>query len=206
MIHTETSSFLPRGPQAEIIRPLTTVDLALVNSDGSAKAPIIKKIRDAHHRLAMLIAQGLTGREIAEQSGYSISRISILKSDPTFSQLIEYYRSKKIEGNVEEIVQTTKKMNLLYEDVVDELQGRLDQSPETFSPDQLIDLGKFLADRIGYGPQTKNLNVSATLDLAADVAAGRQRALELSAAEPVAAAKPRLEKAEPPTGARGSDE
>lgn len=206
MNHTETSGFLPRGPQAEIIRPLTAVDLALLNSDGSAKTPTIKKIRDAHHRLAILIAQGCTGKEISETTGYSISRISILKGDPTFSQLVEFYRAKKIEGNVEEIVGVTKKMIVLHEEVLEEMHDRLQSAPELVTNDTLTDWFKFLSDRIGYGPQTKSLNVNATLDLASDVAAGRQRALELSAAEPVAAAKPRLEKAEPPTGARGSDE
>lgn len=199
---TETSGCLPRGPQAEVIRPLTAVDLALINADGSTKTPILKKIRDAHHKLAMLIAAGLSGREISEQTGYSISRISILKGDPTFSQLIEFYREKKVEANIEEIASATKRMTVLHEEVLEEMQDRLQTAPELINNDTLTDWFKFLSDRIGYGPQSKSLTLHGNIDLAADVAAGRQRALELSAAVP---AKPVQENAEPPGRAGGKE-
>lgn len=169
----------------ELVRPLTAADLALLEAPRGVVSSPIKKLRESHHLLARCIAMGWSLREIADKTGYSYSRISILKNDPTFAELIAYYRAKVDE--MRDIAQRDHFTQLaaLHTDVVEEIHDRVQDQPELISTDTLIDLAKFTADRVGLGPTHKNVNVN--FDLAGRVAAGRQRALTLSAA---GAAKP----------------
>lgn len=184
---TQNSHSLPRGATAEVIRPLTAADLALIPAPGyqANGAPHLKKIREAHHRLAALVAGGATLREINEETGYSYSRISILKGDPSFAELVEFYKREATERNIDLVVDLQKRIFALAVDSVDELHSLILDTPEAVSPDQKIDIAKFATDRSGHGPQSKSFNLNATLDIAGQVAAGRRRATQLIAAPAV---------------------
>lgn len=182
---TQNSHSLPRGATAEVIRPLTAADLALIPAPGSSGTPHIKRIRDAHHRLAVMVAKGCSLKEINEVTGYSFSRISILKSDPSFANLVDFYRDKAIEDNIEEVSDFTRRLVAFTGDCIEEMHDRLLDTPETIAHDTLTDWSKLGLDRTGHGAQSKSFSLHATLDLAGKVAAGRRRALELSAAPAV---------------------
>src|SRR6266851_2086077 len=62
------------------------------------KDPAVKRFRDSHHMMARLFAMGLRTSVIAEQTGYSLTRVGMLKSDPAFQELIAHYRGKVDEG------------------------------------------------------------------------------------------------------------
>lgn len=204
---TQTSRSLPHGATAEISRPLTAADIALIPAPGyqANGTPHLKKIREAHHRLAALVAGGCSLKEINEETGYSFSRISILKSDPSFAELVEFYKHEAVERNIDLVVDLQKRIFALAIDAVEELHSLTLDTPELTSPDQKIDIAKFATDRSGHGPQSKSFNLNATLDLAGQVAAGRRRAGQLSAAPAV---KPALLQLPNSTGraARGGDE
>lgn len=169
----------------EIVRPLTAADLAELDAPRGVVSFPLKKLRDSHHLLARCIAMGWSLREIAEKTGYSYSRISILKSDPTFAELIAVYRNKVDEMRDEVARDHFVQLAALHGDVIEELQDRVADEPQLISTDTLLDLAKFTSDRIGLGPTSKSQNLNLNIDLAGRVAAGRQRALALSAAPAV---------------------
>ena len=126
---------------AEII-PLTSIDLE--DLDKVAERPSsIKRIRDHHHQIARLIAQGRRTTEVAKEVGYSISRISILKGDPAFRQLIEMYRTNY--SQLDEIVyaDVKKKAALLLANSLDLRNDQYEEDPDSITPAEARADGEF---------------------------------------------------------------
>lgn len=162
----------------EVIRELTSADLALIGT-GPAKVTSLKKIRDSHHNIARLLAEGKSNAEVSEVTGYGQSRISVLKGDPAFQDLISHYRKDVDLAQSIAFADNAMKMASINGDFLDELQDRLDNQPEAFSPDTILDAIKVLSDRTGLGAQSRSTNVNINLDYAGRVAAGRQRVSRL---------------------------
>jgi len=116
------------------VRELCEADLPALLAPPSANgptstAPTVKAIRQSHHLLARLLADGRGEAEAALISGYSPSRISILKSDPAFCELLSYYGSmKEIE-----FADAQGKMAALGGSMVDELLERFERDPDSFA-------------------------------------------------------------------------
>lgn len=147
--------------EAEYIRDLTPADLAMPKSAIQTARPIAK-IRDSHHALARVLASGQTEAEASIVTGYSASRISILKADPQFQELLEFYR----RSTVDIVADYRQRMVNLGLDAMQELEDRLDESPEQFSPALLKDIVKDMADRTGHAPNKGspiNINIDAGL-------------------------------------------
>lgn len=133
---------------AEIVRELTPADLA-IPATVTQTPPAIKKIRDSHHGVARLLALGHKEAQISAITGYSLSRISILKADPQFKELVDFYRSQETE-----ITRDFKlRMESLGMDALEELRERLEEKPEDISPGLLKDIIRDMADRTGHAPQ-----------------------------------------------------
>lgn len=179
---TRSSGRAAKAVSVEIVRELTSADLALLETERGIKPSSIKRLRDAHHAMARLIAQGLSGTEISIITGYSQSRISILKADPTFSDLVTFYKNNLEALRDAAFADGQVKMAAVRNDLIEELHDRVLDAPETLSTDQILDGIKVTSDRTGLGPQSKSTNVNVNVDLAARVAAGRQRVERLSAA------------------------
>ena len=47
-----------------------------------------KRLRQSHHQMALLEAQGYTTGEISKLTGYSETRISTLRHDPAFQMIV----------------------------------------------------------------------------------------------------------------------
>ena len=128
--------------------------------------PPISKIRDIHHSLASALASGMKEQDVALALGYSQSRISILKNDPTFQELLEFYRGAKTQQRVDDLA----RFRMLARSAVAELQDRLAEAPELMTEKALIEIAAFGADRSGLGPTTKSININSSLS-PADIAA-----------------------------------
>lgn len=160
---------------AEFVRELTRADLetpAVVPQQPSA----LKRIRDSHHALARTLATGAKEAEASAITGFSLSRISVLKADPQFAELLEFYReqAKEIAADFQ------ARMATLGLDSVQELQARLEEKPEEFSITQLRELARDMADRVGHAPQrgpTSVTNVQVNLSEAMSRARERVKAL-----------------------------
>ena len=129
----------------EVVRELNTGDLEVLANppkQGITTTPLAK-LRHTHHMLARLIAEGRPGVECSAITGYSQSRISILKHDPAFEELVEYYK-----GQAEaKYLDVHERLAGLGIDTIEELQDRLASEPEKFSARELMELAELTLDR-----------------------------------------------------------
>lgn len=136
---------------AEVASELTPEDLAPLGEERGIKAAPLKALRDKHHRLARALASGLGQSEAAYTSGFTPSRVSILRADPMFQQLESHYR-----GVVDaEYRDTHEALASLSADAVDVLHDRLMEDPDGLDTDQVLRIASFAADRSGHGPSQK---------------------------------------------------
>lgn len=154
---------------AAVVRELDRADMLLLASEKGSKPSAVKRITERHHALARNLASGMSEGEAAVFCGYTISRVSILKSDPAFRELLEFYR----EDAQRPYRDLHVRLSGLATDAAEELSNRLEEEPEKITVGQLVELTKMGADRTGFGPQATNLNVH--VDLAGRLEAARKR-------------------------------
>ena len=167
----------------EIVRALNAADIAMLETERGIKAPSLQKIRDSHHTLARILAQGARPGEASIITGYSPSRISILQADPAFQELLEFYRSHEDipTGSV------TEKMALVRMDALHAVhEGILDGEIRGLDA---LDVVKAMSDRTGFGPATKS-TVDVTVSMAEGIARGRERAAKVIEHAPLAQPSP----------------
>ena len=135
----------------EIVRALRPDDLPLLRSPPpvGASTPTVQKLSHSHHQLAQMMASGRPDAETSLVTGYSISRISILRKDPAFGELLAHYASQKELAFVD-VLERLKSLGL---DSVEELQERLATNPDSFTKRDLMDLVKLglIEGRAGPG-------------------------------------------------------
>lgn len=134
---------------ATIIRDLGQDD-AIQSAPSESKAPALRRVSERHRRLARMIADGIGETDAAIACGYTRSRVSILKADPAFRELVLFYRAQVDEHYVE----THDKLALMTNLAVDEMTYRLEETPDEFTKDDLRKLIETGADRIGFSPKT----------------------------------------------------
>jgi len=169
---TRTRGRAAKPVAAAEIRELIPADLAMLGTERGITAPVIKKLRDSHHALARALATGCTPAQAQIITGYSGSRISILQADPAFKELVSHYRGLETDLHAD-MVGRMKNLGL---DCVAELQDRLDEEPEEFSPAFLLEVAKTMADRTGAGPKTQQTNVNVSVGYADLIRGARERA------------------------------
>lgn len=137
--------------ESSLSRELCPADIARLSVEQGIKAPSVAKLSDRHHALAKCLAQGVSPGNASIMTGYSGSRISILKADPAFQDLIEFYRAEKdvAEANV------LDRLSNLTLGVVSELEDRLENAPEDLKTRELLDIAVAGLDRTGHGPSSK---------------------------------------------------
>lgn len=161
---------------AEIIRPLTATDLVLLEPERpEPPKPSVKAFRDAHHRIARCFASGMRPAEVNRQTGYSLSRLSILLADPAFQNLIEVYRAEGAEEFAEYTDLATANMIRAEQMVADALEAASDRDTplELSELRPLMDIISDRADRFGHPKQSVSHNVNH--DLAGRLEAARRR-------------------------------
>jgi hypothetical protein len=144
----------------EEVEELTVEDFATAEAEPGRAT--IAALRQSHHVLARLIAKGtLTMTEISSITGYSLSRISILKADPTFKELVSSYSAMEAEGHKIATADMYVRLASLGFDAVETLHERLVDRPETLDNKTLLAIVEASSDRTGYGKQsTVNSNVN----------------------------------------------
>ena len=98
-----------------------------------ARPSSIKRIRDHHHLVARMVARGMRTGDVAREVGFSISRISILKSDPAFRQLVEMYRLNYNQLEDIAFMDAKKKASLLLCNGLDLLNDRYEEDPDSIT-------------------------------------------------------------------------
>jgi hypothetical protein len=158
---------------AEVVRELTQSDLHLLATERSIKPTSVQRITDRHHALARCLASGMSATEACLVTGYTPSRVSILRGDPSFEELIAFYR----EDRGAEVQDLQQKFTALAKDATTEIQERLELEPEKFEVGALLDIVKLAADRSGNGPASKTTNVNVNVNLGDRMKAARERVL-----------------------------
>lgn len=170
-LEIRTSGRARKRLDAEVVRALDPADLVLTQAEKGSKPNPIKRISERHHSLARNLAGGMEVGEAAIICGYDISRVSILQSDPTFKELIAFYR-RDVSNTYRGMHERLAGVSL---DALDELQSRLEDTPEQLSVGQLIEITKMGSDRTGHGPSNTTTNVNVNVDLANRLEAARKR-------------------------------
>src|SRR5215469_11424803 len=151
-------------------------------SDGAAK----RRLSDHHHQIALAIARGERWMSISRETGIAMNLIQSLYGHEQFRQLVEVYRDKLAEGDVdlmklEESRQVQKQRGANLQLALEEQQWRLLHQPETISNRELQELIADHSDRLDMGKTAKHIH--GHVNLAADLALARQKRLQLSASE-----------------------
>ena len=160
-----------RAPAVELVRAVTAADLALLETEKGSKPPSVKRLTDRHHSLARCLAQGMEGWEAAAITGYDPSRISILKSDPTFKELIEFYRRHEDAA----LAEFTARASMVTLTALNRVQEMLDDDENPVSLDEAMTVAKTFADRTGHAPVAKTVNTNVNVELGAQLDSARAR-------------------------------
>ena len=164
LFDTDRKSPLPLMPQ--VIGVVTSPTGAVIRD-------ILHRLRERHHHLARCLASGMSQVEASIVTGYDQSRISILKGDPAFAELIEFYREKTDAIYAE--LHTT--LSGLSRDAAEELRQRIEDQGHEMPVKTLIEIVKLSADRTGHGPSTKSeVNHNHTIGFADRLERARTRA------------------------------
>lgn len=156
---------------AMVVGDIELDDLNTLQTERGTKPPKIAKLRDRHHALARALAAGMGEGEAAILCRYSGSRVSILKNDPAFMELVAFYR----KATDEKFYDMAERMAGLGSDAIDELTDRLEENSEDFTTSQLVDIATRMADRTGHGVSTKT-DVNVKVGISQRLADARERA------------------------------
>lgn len=144
------------------IIPLVREDLKLLLAKRPEK-PVINAIRERHHALARAIASGHPLIVCAKMCNYSYSRVVVLQQDPTFKELVEYYKELVKAGWKEEIDQrealALEVSMITLQHAKDKLLAA-DESGEFLPTREITALLELTLDRTGMGKQQMNVNVN----------------------------------------------
>lgn len=143
-----------------------------------AQVSCVARLRHTHHLLARVLAEGKTPVQAAALSGYSLSTIYSLQKDPAFQELLAHYKAQ-----VDDIFASIhERLGALGIAFLDEIQERLEHSPETFSLSQLRQMAEFLLDRsvapakgAAKGGSGGGGNLSIKIDFGSDGESARQK-------------------------------
>jgi hypothetical protein len=146
----------PGKPSIGEVRELTLAEVA----EPRGQIAIVKRFRDSHHRMARLFASGLRVREVAELTGYSVSRVSIFHNSPAFQELIA--QKREIEDEIARDEITAYNQLILSNGIKAErkIADKLDDDDENedMSVRELISIARDSADRVGLSKRTVQTN------------------------------------------------
>jgi hypothetical protein len=167
----------PKGIEVSVLRELGGADLSLLGAERGTKPQRIKRLRDRHHLLARTLASGVKDWEAAAITGYDISRVSILKSDPTFAELVEFYREHENAAQAE----FQRRASLVTLTALDNLQEAVENEDDPLSFEQNLTIVKTLADRTGHAPVQRAINTTVNVDLPGRLSGAKARLAALAA-------------------------
>lgn len=129
----------PAAPvKIEVVRALTADDLPMIQAPAPVGGPIqcVKNLRYSHHRLAELIAKGMSGGEVSLATGYSPSYISTIQRDPAFAELVAYYTTQT-RALFADSLERLKSLGL---DATEKLQDMLHDETVVWTKRELMEL------------------------------------------------------------------
>ncbi len=203
--HQGSGSSLQSLPEITDIREVTRADLSHLQAPRPQNQ--LATLRDSHHRIARAVAAGMKNGDVASTCGISIQRVSTLRADPSFIELVAHYRALLTEEWKETADPVTEYMRsnaLKAEQLISDRLDKAMEEDETIPLSQLVQVTSDRYDRLGYSKVTKSVNLN--VDFAANLEAARRRSAPVrevktieapplagpqSASGPIAPAQPR---------------
>lgn len=147
---------------AVVVRPLTPSDLDKLKVERGIKPPALQRIRDNHHFLARYLALGSSPAEASAVTGYSTARISILLGDPSFQELLSFYRDNRNQGYLDMKQHAEERMlaNMLTAEA--KIAEAFEESDQSVAVLNRIATDRM--DRLGFGPTSKTQSVNVQVD------------------------------------------
>jgi hypothetical protein len=159
---------------------MTAQDSSFLNSPAAAPNLRMKIIRNSHHNVAMLLAEGMTNIQVAEATGYTKERVSMLSRAPAMQELIAKYREEIHESwregrdnFFEDIRAAGRKAWRQINDHLDEADDR----EELLPINRLLAIADSSADRVGYHRKTATQNVNLNFAASLEAAIARSRSV-----------------------------
>lgn len=168
-----------KKPSIDSVRELTREEVASI---PRGKAPAVVRLRDTHHMVARLFALGLRPFMIAERTGYSIARISILSADPAMQELVASYRASVDESWKETADEYFENATAVRRASIRLIRDRLEEAePGDIPLNQLVAIHADTADRTGYPKRKESVNLN--VDFAARLEQAVRRSNEVKTIE-----------------------
>lgn len=166
--HLRHTGRAPKTPIILGVRELAVEEVQeVLSTERGVAATPLQRLSFRHHHLARLVAAGKSLAECSAKTGLSYSRISILKSDSTFRDLVAFHKAEADahhSGYQENLA-------ALAGEAVSELMERFEDEDRRadFTNGELLAITKVTSDRIGFGPSAKqehtvNINFGDRLD------------------------------------------
>lgn len=114
----------------------------------------LKRIRERHHSIARMVAQGMTQRMVSTIVQMTEARISTLLKAPAMQELVAYYRSQ--HSAAQDVI--AERLRTVALTSIEELSAKLEAGE--LEPQELLGLAKLGLDRSGHGPRSTVHNVS----------------------------------------------
>jgi hypothetical protein len=139
----------------------TVYELTEPAEEAAKERPLVR-LRDSHHTVARLFAHGLRPEEVSGQTGYSPSRLSTLQRDPSFQELVTFYRMDAREAKQDVEMQ----MLLVAKDAMQAYHERVLDTPDLLEAAELREGAKVFFDRAGFSPVQRSVNKNLNLNIA----------------------------------------
>jgi hypothetical protein len=139
----------------EVTREITNADLSKLGEAPKVSVPILQKLRATHHRQAQLLASGKTPTQVAAILGCTVQRLVQLQVDPTFQDLLAFYKDQVMVSAMDDASRLQAKIVDVGEMAVDELQERLadDEARKRMRTGDLRQIAEFAMDRTVAPPK-----------------------------------------------------
>lgn len=163
---------MSRERQSRVGEPrlLTKDDLARLDARPTTPVHVITRLRNSHHNIARLSAIGLKNKDIAERTGYTRERISVLLQAPAMIDLVARLRNQIDEAffaQVDSYYELATNNMVAAERHISDRIADLDEAGELLPLREAMLVSRDSADRFGYGKKQTNVNVN--VDFAAQL-------------------------------------
>lgn len=167
---------------------LVPSDIVLLASERGEQKPktLINGLRERHHQLARCLGRGMSDYDAAAVTGYTVSRISILRRDPAFAELVAHYNGVKDFA----FADFQERAAAVAIDGLNIIADRMEEDPDAISVSMALEIVKQLADRTGHSAVAKSVNVNVNANMTARLTAARNRVAQAYATEDVPPGSP----------------
>lgn len=166
-------------------RDIEPEDLAVLAESRASDTPPRKKLRHKHHSLARALAGGMSPGQAAIVSGFALTTVSILQTDPAFTELVAFYAAEAGKTFDRLAEQQVRVASVLLDDVERDVNDKekLAKLPTAKKLDMALALG--LGTSMGVRPPSAKSEVHVHANFATILERERSRApAALAAASP----------------------